>query len=211
MPSAHARPSRDTITGLVLAGGRGSRMGGIDKGLIDFDGAPLALRALQRLQPQVGRAALSANRHLDRYREFGVPVWPDTLADFPGPLAGVLAGLTHCETSWLVTVACDTPRFPADLVARLAWAATHQPADIVMAASIGSAGLAQPEPAFCLLRCGLAEDLQAFLIEGGRRIQDWTERHRTVRAVFDQPFDDPLAFTNANTREELAALEKKAA
>ena len=207
MLSAAAAPSRDTITGLVLAGGRGSRMGGTDKGLVSFDGTPLARHALLRLRPQVARLAISANRNLETYDRFGAPVWPDTLADFPGPLAGVLAGLAQCDTPWLVTVACDTPRFPPDLVARLAWAAVREGSDIAMAANAN----AQAEPAFFLLRTGLADDLRAFLVGGGRRIQSWTERHRTVHVPFDQPFDDPLAFANINTPEQLAALEKKAA
>ena len=108
------------ITALVLAGGRGSRMGGVDKGLQGFRGLPLALHALQRLQPQVGRVMISANRNLPAYEAFGVPVWPDGLADHAGPLAGFLTALEHCTTPWLLTVPCDSPRFPADLAARLA-------------------------------------------------------------------------------------------
>ena len=104
---------RQQITGLVLAGGRGSRMGGVDKGLQNHQGVPLALHALLRLQPQVGEVMINANRNLGAYESMGVPVWPDAQADFPGPLAGVLAGLERCETPYLVTVPCDTPNFPA--------------------------------------------------------------------------------------------------
>ena len=107
------------VTGLILAGGRGSRMGGVDKGLQNFNGMPLALHTLLRLQPQVGEVMINANRNLAAYESFGVPVWPDVLADYAGPLAGFLTGLERCETRWLVTVPCDTPLFPLDLVERL--------------------------------------------------------------------------------------------
>ncbi|GAO22237.1 molybdopterin-guanine dinucleotide biosynthesis protein A [Alicycliphilus sp. B1] len=101
------------ITGLILAGGRGSRMGGVDKGLQNFRGMPLALHALMRLSPQVGSVMINANRNLSAYESFGMPVWPDGLADYAGPLAGFLCGLERCETPWLLTVPCDTPLFPA--------------------------------------------------------------------------------------------------
>ena len=112
--------ARDDITGLILAGGRGSRMGGVDKGLQIHRGRPLAAHALERLRPQVGRLMVNANRNLETYRAMGVPVWPDEVPDYPGPLAGMLAGLAHCETALMATVPCDTPNFPLDLVARLA-------------------------------------------------------------------------------------------
>ena len=101
------------ITGVILAGGRGSRMGGVDKGLQNFNGMPMALHTLMRLAPQVGDVMINANRNLGAYEAFGVPVWPDVLADYPGPLAGFLTALERCETPWLVTVPCDTPLFPA--------------------------------------------------------------------------------------------------
>src|SRR5580658_1275779 len=104
------------ITGLVLAGGRGSRMGGIDKGLQAHHGVPLAQHALRRLAPQVATTMLSANRNLETYAAMGVPVWSDETADFSGPLAGMLAGLNHCGTEYLATVPCDAPDFPLDLV-----------------------------------------------------------------------------------------------
>ncbi|HEV8312245.1 MAG TPA: molybdenum cofactor guanylyltransferase MobA, partial [Burkholderiaceae bacterium] len=111
---------RQDITGLILAGGRGSRMGGVDKGLQNHHGIPLAMHALLRLQPQVGAMLINANRNLGAYESMGVPVWPDALPDYPGPLAGMLAGLERCTTPYLVTVPCDTPNFPDDLVERLA-------------------------------------------------------------------------------------------
>src|SRR5256885_8784920 len=142
---------RDDITGLILAGGRGSRMGGVDKGLQNHLGIPLAMHALMRLAPQVGHEMVNANRNLGAYDAFGVPVWPDAVADYPGPLAGFLAGLEHCETPYLVTVPCDTPGFPEDLVARLADALEAHDADIAMAATGGADGV-QVQPVFCLLK-----------------------------------------------------------
>src|SRR5688572_7612361 len=130
---------KQDITGLVLAGGRGSRMGGVDKGLQNHLGMPLALHALLRLSPQVGEAMINANRNLSAYESMGVPVWPDALpagvAEYPGPLAGLLAGLEHCTTPYLVSVPCDTPNFPLDLVPQLAAALTQEDADIAMAAT----------------------------------------------------------------------------
>ena len=192
----------DDITGLVLAGGRGSRMGGVDKGLQNHRGVPLALHALLRLGAQCGHMMINANRNLSAYESFGVPVWPDAQADYPGPLAGMLAGLERCETPWLVTVPCDTPDFPTDLVARLAEAAVTEGADIAMAATHEDGGV-QVQPVFCLIRTTLMEDLVAFLQSGDRKIDRWTARHRTATVVFE----DPAAFFNANTREELQRLQ----
>jgi len=126
---------RDQITGMVLAGGRGSRMGGVDKGLQNHLGMPMALHTLLRLAPQVGSVMINANRNLAAYESMGVPVWPDAQADYPGPLAGMLAGLERCETPYLVTVPCDTPNFPLDLVERLARALDAEGADLAMAAT----------------------------------------------------------------------------
>jgi molybdopterin-guanine dinucleotide biosynthesis protein A len=217
MGTTSAIPTED-ITGLVLAGGRGSRMGGVDKGLQNHLGMPLALHCLLRLQLQVGSAMVNANRNLGAYESMGVPVWPDTQADFAGPLAGMLVGLEHCETPWLVTVPCDTPNFPLDLVERLAAAAQAEGADIAMAATREPALVAgtnadakadaqghpvvQVQPVFCLLKASLLESLQAFLDSGQRKIDRWTAQHRCATVVFD----DSAAFFNANTVEELRRL-----
>jgi molybdopterin-guanine dinucleotide biosynthesis protein A len=141
------------ITGLVLAGGRGTRMGGVDKGLQSHLGLPLALHTLLRLQPQVGAVMINANRNLAAYEAMGAPVWPDALPDYPGPLAGMLAGLEHCETPWLLTVPCDTPGFPHDLAARLAQAAAAQDADIAMAATREGGECARNRCSACCDRC----------------------------------------------------------
>jgi len=192
------------ITGLILAGGRGSRMGGVDKGLQNHQGTALAMHALLRLQPQVGHLMINANRNLGAYESMGVPVWPDALADFPGPLAGFLAGLEHCETPWLVTVPCDTPNFPADLVARLAEALVREDAEIAMAATLED-GRLQVQPVFCLMAASLMESLVAFTQSGQRKIDKWTGQHRCATVVFD----DADAFFNANTLDELQRLQPK--
>lgn len=193
------------ITGLVLAGGRGARMGGVDKGLQLLDGVPLARHALHRLLPQVQAAGISANRNLAAYAAFGVPVWPDTLQDYPGPLAGFLAGLTHCQTPLMVTVPCDTPFFPEDLVARLLAALVTDGTDMAMACAAENGTGLRPQPVFCLMRRSLASSLEDFITQGGRRAQDWTSRHRTSRVAFDRA-TDVNAFANANTPDELSRL-----
>ena len=200
------------ITGLVLAGGRGSRMGGVDKGLQNFRGLPLALHTLMRRQMQVGGTLVNANRNLAAYESFGAPVWPDASNDYAGPLAGFLTGLEHCETPWLLTVPCDTPLFPLDLATRLAQAADAQQADIAMAAAPEDDGSGQTtvrtQPVFCLLRVELLESLVRFTQAGGRKIDAWTAQHPCAVVPFDQPGDDPKAFFNANTLAELQALER---
>lgn len=202
-------PTGDTITGLVLAGGRGSRMGGVDKGLQAFNGQPLARHALERLAPQVGGLMISANRHAARYAAFGVPVWPDTLPDHPGPLAGILSGLAHCETPWLATVPCDCPAFPHDLVDRLAQAIAVTRAEIAMVnapdAFDADGHTLRAQPVFSLMRRTLRDSLARFLAGGGHRVRAWIDSHATVRV----PFQDAAAFANANTLDELRMLEAR--
>lgn len=199
------------ITGLILAGGRGSRMGGVDKGLQNFNGMPMALHTLMRLQMQVGQVMINANRNLAAYESFGAEVWPDVMADYAGPLAGFLTGLERCETPYLVTAPCDSPRFPLDLVARLAEAMDREQAEIAMAAAPEKDEQGEvkvrTQPVFCLLRIELLESLVQFTQGGGRKIDAWTALHKTVVVPFDQPGDDPLAFANANTLAELKQLE----
>jgi len=199
---------REDITGVVLAGGRGSRMGGTDKGLQNFRGIPLALHTLLRLSPQVGEVMVNANRNLAAYESFGAPVWPDALPDFAGPLAGFLTGLEQATTPWVVTVPCDTPLFPTDLVQRLAQEATRSEAEIAMASAREADGQLRTQPVFCLLRRDLLESLVRFTQAGGRKIDAWTAQHRTVEVPFDAPGDDPRAFFNANTLAELRDLEQ---
>lgn len=195
---------KQDITGLILAGGRGSRMGGVDKGLQNHAGTPLAMHALLRLVPQVGAVMINANRNLGAYESMGVPVWPDSLADYAGPLAGFLTGLEHCETPYLVTVPCDSPLFPADLVARLAAALEAADAEIAMAATREDGAL-QVQPVFCLMNAGLIESLVRFTAGGQRKIDKWTAQHRCVEVAFD----DAHAFANANTLDELRGLQQR--
>ena len=195
---------KEDITGLILAGGRGSRMGGVDKGLQNHLGIPMAMHALMRLGPQVEHVMINANRNLGAYEAFGVPVWPDALPDQPGPLAGFLTGLERCETPYLVTVPCDTPDFPDDLVARLAAALVAQDADIAMAASPSDDGV-QVQPVFCLMKSTLMESLMAFTQSGQRKIDKWTAQHRCINVLFS----DANAFFNANTAEELRQLQQR--
>ena len=202
--------SKDDVTGLILAGGRGSRMGGADKGLQTFRGMPMAMFTLLRLAPQVGEMMINANRNLAAYESFGVPVWPDGLADYAGPLAGFLTGLEKCETPYLVTVPCDTPLVPQDLVARLAEALERDDAEIAMAAAREEDGQVRAQPVFSLLRHDLMESLVRFTHGGGRKIDAWTAQHRTVLVPFDRPGDDADAFANANTLAELHRLEQRA-
>ena len=201
------------ITAVVLAGGRGSRMGGVDKGLQNFNGTPLALHSLLRLQMQsgalVGEVMINANRNLAAYEAFGVPVWPDTLGDFPGPLAGFLTALERCETPYLLTVPCDTPLFPLDLAERLASALANEEADIAMAAAPEEDGQMRTQPVFCLIRTDLLASLAVFVQGGGRKIDAWTAQHKTAVVPFNQPGDDPQGFFNANTLAELQALENR--
>jgi len=189
------------ITGLILAGGRGSRMGGVDKGLQNHRGVPLAMHALLRLSPQVGEIMINANRNLGAYEAMGVPVWPDTLSDYAGPLAGFLTGLDHCETPYIVTVPCDSPLFPTDLVARLAQALDANDAEVAMAATLED-GVMQVQPVFCLMKSEVLESLVRFTQSGQRKIDKWTASLRCVEVAFD----DAQAFTNANTPDELKAL-----
>ena len=199
------------ITAIVLAGGRGSRMGGVDKGLQNFHGTPLALHTVLRLQMQegglVGELMINANRNLSAYEAFGAPVWPDTLSDYAGPLAGFMTGLERCETPYLLTVPCDTPLFPFDLVQRLAQAFEDDSTEIAMAAALEKDGQLRAQPVFCLMRVELLESLVAFTQAGGRKIDRWTDQHKTVLVPFNLPGDDARAFCNTNTLAELHALE----
>lgn len=212
MQTPWTTPTRDHITGLVLAGGQGSRMGGCDKGLQLFAGQPLAYHALQRLQPQVSRCLVSANRHLDHYTGWGVPVLPDQLPDhlppYPGPLAGFLTGLTHCSTPWLLTVPCDSPFFPLDLAQRLAACAHTHHARLVLAAAPDATGQLRPQPTFALLHRSLAPSLADFLQQGGHKIGQWAQEQGRILCPFDQATDHPLrSFVNINTLAELQTLE----
>jgi molybdenum cofactor guanylyltransferase len=194
------------ITGLILAGGLGSRMGGVDKGLQDHLGVPLALCALRRLAPQVGKIMINANRNIPAYEALGASVWPDELADYPGPLAGIIAGLAHCETPYLVTVPCDTPNFPLDLVERLARGLAAIDGDMAMACT-REAGAMRRQPVFSLMRISVRESAIAFLRSGQGNVGSWASGQRCAQVVFE----DGGAFFNVNTPADLAKLQAGAA
>lgn len=194
-----APPAREDITGLVLAGGRGQRLGGVDKGLQPWRGAALVDHALARLAPQVRTVMISANRNAADYARRGAQVLPDGSDDFPGPLAGILAGLRAAATPWLAVVPCDCPLLPSDLVARLA-SAVEGARGAVAQRDHGAAGV-RFEPVCCLLSTTLADDLGAYLAAGGRKVEGWVARH--ARPVsFDRPAD-AAAFANVNTPADL--------
>ncbi|WP_085315818.1 molybdenum cofactor guanylyltransferase MobA [Derxia lacustris] len=188
--------ARHDITGLVLAGGRGSRMGEADKGLIELAGRPLVQLALDRLAPQVGTLLINANRNAARYAGFGWPVLADARPGFPGPLAGLEAGLRAAATPWVAMIPCDAPFFPTDLVARLAERAALADARVVMAECAG-----HREPAFLLVASALAASVTAALDADRRKLGAWAAEQGAVNAVFD----DAAAFRNLNTPDDLAA------
>jgi molybdopterin-guanine dinucleotide biosynthesis protein A len=200
--------TREQITGLVLAGGRGTRMGGVDKGLQPLHSEALAAHVLRRLAPQTGPLMISANRHADSYAALGEPyratLVADTLPDFPGPLAGMLAGLRAAGTAYLLSAPCDSPWLPPNLAERLAHALDTNDADIATAATIDAHGEQSLHPVFALIRTTLADDLAAFLDAGERKVRAWYARHKTVEVVFT----DERAFYNANSLQELADLER---
>ena len=203
------------VTGLVLAGGRGSRMGGLDKGLQPLHGKPMALRVLQQLQNQCGQVVINANRNLTAYAAWGAPVWPDTVSDFAGPLAGFLSGLTQCPTPYLQTVPCDVPCFPTDLVQRLGQALLQTEADMAMASGteIDAQGqvVVLRHPVFCLMRCSLRESLLDFLRGGGRKVEDWCALHHCVPVIWGVSTPETSPFANINTTHELQQFQARLA
>ena len=190
---------RAGITGVVLAGGMGRRMGGVDKGLQTLRGRPMAAWVVERLQPQVGPLIINANQNLDRYAEFGCPVVPDQIPDFAGPLAGLHAALSAARTPLVVTAPCDSPFLPEDLVFRLFSALTAAGAELAVARTFD-----QPHPVFCLCRREVLPHLTDFLESGGRKIDRWYATLKIVEVAFDDVAD---AFENINTRDELSRFE----
>lgn len=192
------------ITGLILAGGRAQRMGGIDKGLVPFMGKPLIEHAIARLSPQVTTILINANRNHDRYAQYGHPVIADQLPDFAGPLAGFAAGLEHCKTEYLLSAPCDSPVFPLNLSERMLEAMINTGSDLVYASSKDPSGKIWAQPVFCLMRHSVQQSLQDFLNQGGRKIDRWFEALSSSTVVFA----DEAAFANTNTPEELRTLEQ---
>lgn len=205
-----------SVTGLILAGGKGSRMGGLDKGLEHFNGAPLALHALHRLKAQEDTAISSfmliANRNIAAYEAMGIPVRHDTIEGFVGPLAGILTGLQNCQTDLLLTVPCDCPNFPLNLAHKLLAAMTDESfeieIEIAMATSNDNDGQIRTQPVFCLMRTGLADNLAQYIQAGGRKIETWIKLQHYALVNFDSHDNLSSSFANVNTLEELKLLAK---
>jgi molybdopterin-guanine dinucleotide biosynthesis protein A len=200
-------PKRD-ITGVVLAGGRGSRMGGVDKGLQPLDLEPLALHALRALKPQCGAMLISANRSLEIYAQLGMPfqakVIVDTFPDFPGPLAGISAALRAAHTEFVLFVPCDAPFVDPHLAERLFDGLSAEQADIAMAAVADVTGERHVHPVFAMLRASLVDDLDAFIGAGERKVRAWYARHKAVEVTFA----NERAFYNVNDLQQLADLNR---
>ncbi len=192
----------EDVTGIVLAGGLGRRMSvdgdTLDKGLRRFGDRPMVAHVIERLAPQVRTLIVNANRETERYQAFGHRVVPDAVGGYAGPLAGLHAGLRAAGTPWVVTAPCDSPFLPADLVARLADAATRH-ASLLAVARTGT----QPHPVFALVNRSLLDSLEAFLASGRRKIDAWY----AALPVVEVDFDDERAFANVNTPDDLARLQ----
>ena len=211
-PTAGPQPAlpqpTDHISAVLLAGGQGSRMGGVDKGLVELAGQPMAAHVLARLAPQVDELLINANQNLERWQSFGYPVFSDDFggADgFCGPLAGLHAALVRAQHPLVLSVPCDSPFLPTDLVARLAHALHASAGTHASAAQLAVATTAgRAHPVFCLCRRELAPQLADFLAAGGRKVGAWHSTLQVVEVPFD---DDPAAFRNINTATELSAAE----
>lgn len=206
-PASLERPTRDGITGVLLAGGLSRRMAepsaqpsvpSIDKGLLNFQGQPLAVHILGRLRPQVSSVLINANRHLEAWAQFGAPVVTDRRDGFAGPLAGLEAALSAASSPWVLTVPCDGPLFPLDLAQHLSTAAHQQEAWVASARTD-----TQAHPVYMLVHRAALPSLIAFLDSGRRRIDAWTATLPHVEVVFA----DESAFANLNTPQEFAAAQ----
>lgn len=201
------------ISAIVLCGGQGSRMGGLDKGLQHFRGQSLAQNIVNQLRPQVSRVMINANRNLAIYQTICQEVWPDPEGESKGPLAGFLVGLMHCPGPYLMTVPCDTPFLPKDLCLRLKQALSDSNAPLAMVRSLDSqAGMGTRElktqPVLSMMNVQVRDHLMAYLNEGGRKVQAWAQQLNVVWVDYDQEGDNPMSFYNINTLDELQALER---
>jgi len=200
--TADLKPEAAGIAGVILAGGQGRRMGGVDKGLRELRGKPMIAWVLERFAPQVDDVLINANQNFDVYARFGPRVIADGIGGFAGPLAGLQRGLSEARRPLVATVPCGSPFLPADLVARLDAALQAQQAQLAVART-GD----QPHPVFCLCRRDVLPHLTRFLADGGRKIDAWYATLRVAEVAFD---DEPGAFSNINTPEELLAFENQA-
>lgn len=189
-----------SVSAIILSGGRATRMGGVDKGLVLLREQPLIQHVIQRIQPQVDELWINANRELPAYQGLGIPVLRDEHQDFIGPLAGFYVGLKQTKCTYLLTVPCDSPNLPHDLVARLLTALTSQNADIAVAASEGYA-----HPVVSLCKATLLPSLTDFIAAGERKVSRWQKQQAYIEVDFN---DIPQAFINLNTRDDVQSLEK---
>lgn len=196
--------SANQITGLILAGGRAQRMGGIDKGLIPFHGKALIESVIQALENQVGQILINANRNITKYSSYGYPVIMDDTPDFSGPLAGFSAGLKICKTPYLLTSPCDSPLLPLDLSAKLAHELESSNYQLVYASTQELDGKIWAQPVFCLMRSDVAGSLNEFLSKGNLKIDNWFKELHSSTVLFE----NAEAFANVNTPEELQHLEE---
>ena len=176
-------------------------MGGLDKGLQLIHGKPMVQHVMDRLQPQVGKVLINANRHLDDYKVFGAPICSDSISGYAGPLAGIHAALLQTNTPYLASVPCDSPLLPNDMVSRLSAAMSKHQADAAVVVT-GNTEQQQRHPVFLLLKSDLRSSLEHYLNNGGRKVDDWLASLNCI----DVPFDDEAAFTNVNTPEDIQAL-----
>ena len=193
--------SANDITGLILAGGLSTRMGGRDKGLQLLEGRPMITHIIERLQPQVGPLLINANQNQEAYELFSLPIIADVISNFVGPLAGLHAGLSHCTTPYLLSVPCDCPFFPTDLARRLSDALMSSGADVAYAVMINQ-NQTEHHPVFCLLKRDVMVGLGEYLSEGGRKVLTWMSSQAHVQVIFD----DHSAFLNINTPDDLKTI-----
>jgi molybdenum cofactor guanylyltransferase len=186
------------ITAVILAGGRGSRMSGADKGLIELNGKPLVAHILEQISPQVGSVLINANRNQEIYQQYSYPVIHDELADYQGPLAGFASGMQHARTSHILTLPCDGPEVAADMVQRMISALKQDNAELAVAHD-GT----RLQPVHALLPVSLLQSLQAFLDNGDRKIDLWYLQHKMALVDFS---DTEQMFRNINTPEDRQAF-----
>ncbi len=199
MPDRYPLPERDNVTGVILAGGQGMRMGGEDKGLLPLAGQPMIVHVLRALDSQISHVLINANRHQDHYRALGKAVISDRLAGHAGPLAGLASALANIDTPWLLCVPCDAPRLPTDLLRHFAIATRTTPAPLYVIRT--EEGI---QPVFCLVHHRLQDDLAQYLRSGGRTMRTWQQQAGAVAVSYPDPHG---SFANINTRAALATLD----
>ncbi len=190
------------ITGVILSGGKATRMGGLDKGLVNFQKRPLIAHVIERFKHQVDELIINANREIDYYSSFGYPIVQDEIPGFAGPLAGLHAGMKAAKHPYVLIVPCDAPLLPLTLAERLVYPLIEENSDMAVAVHSGF-----PQPVFSIYKISLLPSLEAFLNEGGRKVDQWQSLHDAAKVCFN---DSPDAFANLNTMKELTNLEDMA-